>query len=317
MCKIVCRIIDVIKEFFTDKEKVVVRENADSRQGKSHSPHGRKRRSARRRQRHDFRQLHSSKPRYKVLEKGSVLFVDGANLLGAFDPSEAMHVLSSAAEGLKKMGYVCRVYLEHRSWVYYSHNQESDAAREAFESTCKALEVMIVGREADIAILQMLRSVTKSVALTNDRYSDYATVFPELVGTMRIRGFSVTEVNGEKLIAVDGLAKTIRVKKIRHVRSYKKNVSAGLCGHGNVLLEKGNLHGATRCFEKMLARHDADGCTGLSEVYSHQGDDNNADKFSKLGEKMTRRMREKKRRERRLAAESRRTGLMNIYAKCA
>ena len=318
MFKMISGVINVIKENFFGKQLKVENEKPDSKHVKVRASRGCTRHGfAMSKQHYNYKPQHNSKPRYNVLEKGCVVLVDGANLLGFFDPAEATHVLSSIAAGLKALGYVCRIYLEHRSWKYYGFSQESDAARVAFESMCKALGVTIVGREADFAILQTLMSVAKSVAITNDRYSDYAEAFPELVGTSRLRGFSVTEVEGEKLIAIDGLTKAIRVIRARHVRSYTKNVSAGLCGHGNVLLERGNLRGAAHCFEKMIARHDVDGCTGLFKAYMHKGDAKNADKVAALGERLSRRMREKLRRAQRLAAESRRSGHKHMYAECA
>lgn len=318
MHKIISAIIAFVKEVFAGKHQKAANGRIDSKYAKVSATHGHKRCSVARNRRHNNRKSkHDSKLRYNVLGKGSVIFVDGANLLGSFGPAEAAHVLSSVADGLEAMGYFCRIFLEHRSWKYYRCSQESESARASFESACKTLGVTIVGREADFVILQALMSVAKSVAITNDRYSDYAKAFPELVGTLRLRGFSVSEVEGEKLIAIDGLTKAIKVRRIHHVRSYTNNVSAGLCGHGNALLKKGNLRGAAHCFKKMISRHNVDGCAGLVEIYMHQGDDKNADKVAMLGEKLFCRMREKVRRSYRLAAESRRSGHKQVYTECA
>lgn len=271
-----------------------------------------------------------------------MFLVDGANLLGAFKPEEATSALASVAKGLKDKGYGCRIFLEHRSWKYHACNQGSVAAGEAFKSACEGLGVTIVGREADLAILQTLGAVSGSVALTNDRYSDYGKVFPELVGTSRLRGFSVAEIGKEKLLLIDGLAKAIKVEayaaeapsaKIAekgnealceqeaeapcHARSFTKDVGRGLCGYGSVLLEKGNVLGAIRCLEKVVARHDAEGCAELSNIYACRGDVKRAEKYARLGENLSRRRRGKDRRNRRIKAEIRRVGSCNIYAKCA
>lgn len=331
MNKILVAIVNVIKGIFGVKaEKVAKKVKPVAKRWKAQGQWNRKRKGYHGHKQHYGRKPwqqaghqyaqkphRNVKPNYEALEAGSILLVDGANLLGSFDASEATQVLVSVAEGLKERGYGCRVFLEHRSWKYHAVNQSGDAERAAFESACKALGVTIVGREADLPILQMLRSVANSVALTNDHYADYAKVFPEMVGSSRLRGFSVAEINGQKLISIDGLSEAIPVARMRHVRSYTKDVLPGLCGHGNVLLDKGNLSGATRCFEKMVARHDVDGYAGLSEVYMHQGDMKNARKFAMLGEKLSRRMREKARRSHRLAAEFRRAGLGYKYAECA
>ena len=282
------------------------------------------------------------KPAYETLPKGTVVLIDGANLLHEFEPAEAPKVMRSVVDGLKEQGYEARIYLEHRAWKFYSFNQGSEEAGEAFKTLCRNLDVTIVGREADLAILQVLKAVPKSVALTNDRYVDYAKTFPDLVGTPRLRGFSVTKIDNLELISIDGLSKAVKVaerveQKVRvleepvvqdsvveelvierpqHVRTFSNDVKGGFCGYGNVLLAKGNVQGAIRCFEKGVARHQSEGYARLAEIYHSQGDAKGAKKFARLGEKLQRRLRDQKLRKRRLWAERRRASY-NSYALCA
>ena len=288
---------------------------------------------------HAFKPL---KPAYETLPKGTVVLVDGANLLHEFEPVEATKVLRSVVDGLKEQGYDARIYLEHRAWKFYSFNQGSEEAGEAFKALCRELDVTIVGREADLAILQVLKTVPKSVGLTNDRYADYAKTFPDLVGTPRLRGFSVTKIDDLKLISVDGLAKAVKVserveQKVRvleepvvqdsvveelviershPVRIFSNDVKGGFCGYGNVLLAKGNVQGAIRCFEKGVARHQSEGYVGLAEICDRRDDAKTAAKFARLGEKLQHRLRDQELRKRRLWAERRRASSY-AYALCA
>ena len=281
------------------------------------------------------------KPSYETLPKGTVVLIDGANLLHEFKPAEAPKVLRSVVDGLKEQGYDARIYLEHRAWKFMCFHQGSEEAGEKFKALCRELDVTIVGREADLAILQVLKTVPKSVGLTNDRYSDYAKTFPDLVGTPRLRGFSVTKIDDLKLISVDGLSKAVKVEQTEQkvqepeesivqdpvvkesvverpqpVRTFSNDVKGGFCGYGNVLLAKGNVQGAIRCFKKGIARHQSEGYAGLAEICHSQGDAKGAIKFTQLGEKLQRRLRDQKLRKRRLWAERRRASSY-AYALCA
>ena len=287
---------------------------------------------------HEFKPL---KPSYETLPKGTVVLIDGANLLHKFEPAEAPKVLRSVVDGLKEQGYDARIYLEHRVWMFMCFHQGSEEASEKFKALCRELDVTIVGREADLAILQVLKTVPESVGLTNDRYSDYAKTFPDLVGTPRLRGFSVTKIDDLKLISVDGLSKAVKVEQTEQkvqepeesivqdpvveepvverpqpVRTFSNDVKGGFCGYGNVLLAKGNVQGAIRCFKKGIARHQSEGYAGLAEICHSQGDAKGAIKFTQLGEKLQRRLRDQKLRKRRLWAERRRASY-NPYALCA
>ena len=292
---------------------------------------------------HAFR---AAKPDYEPLTKGTAVLVDGANLLHKFEPTEATKVLRSLSDGLKAQGYESRIYLEHRAWKFVSCHQASAADGEQFKTLCRDLDVTIVGRESDIAILQALKAVPNSVAVTKDRFDDYAKAFPEFVGSSRVRGFSVTRIGSETLISIDGLVEAIKVVEpvlekspvvealptvesedeglevlgfepnTVRPRAFTMNVAPGLCGLGNVLLMKGNVKGAERCFEKMAARHRCEGYAGLAEVWSNRGNDKMAEKYVQLGEKQARRQRDQRLRNRRIVAEHRRVG-NNCYALCA
>ena len=281
------------------------------------------------------------KPSYETLPKGTVVLIDGANLLHEFEPAEAPKVLRSVVDGLQEQGYDARIYLEHRAWKFMCFHQGSEEAGEKFKALCRELNVTIVGREADLAILQVLKTVPESVGLTNDRYVDYAKTFPDLVGTPRLRGFSVTKIDDLKLISVDGLSKAVKVEQTEQkvqepeesivqdpvvkesvverpqpVRTFSNDVKGGFCGYGNVLLAKGNVQGAIRCFKKGIARHQSEGYAGLAEICHSQGDAKGAIKFTQLGEKLQRRLRDQKLRKRRLWAERRRASSY-AYALCA
>ena len=99
------------------------------------------------------------KPFYETLPKATIVLIEGANLLLEFEPAQAPKVLRSVVDGLKELGYDARIYLEHRAWKFMCFHQGSEEAGEKFKALCRELNVTIVGREADLAILQVLKTV--------------------------------------------------------------------------------------------------------------------------------------------------------------
>ena len=261
-----------------------------------------------------------AKPEYEPLAKGTVVLVDGANLLGEFEPAEAANVLRSLSVGLKEQGYEAQIYLEHRARTFLIWHQGTEEAGEAFKALCRELDVVPVDREADLAILQTLSAIPNSVAVTNDRYRDYAKAFPELVGTPRLRQFTVACIGGKKLISVDGLARAITVaapggvaetdgaavERTQEATALAEEAPSEDIGYGGVLLAQGQMRGAIRCFEKDAARKRPEGYAGLAEICVRRGDVKKAAKYVALGEKLRRRLRDQKLRCRRLKAEWRR-----------
>lgn len=261
----------------------------------------------------------TGKPDYQVISKDSTILVDGANILGAFEPEEAADVLKSLSDGLRNLGYESRIYLERRSMNYYSFNQENDASSRDFEAVCKDLDVTVVVWESDLVILQALKAVPNSTGITKDRLADYEKAFPELVGSKRLRSFSVSRIDGKTLIMIDGLTDAITVEKhavesveketpVESVapRMFTNNAKRGLYGFGNTLFENGNMPAATRCYNRVVAGRHPEGFEGLAEIYACSGDAKKAAKCEKLGEELRRRLREQKRRGLRRAAERRR-----------
>lgn len=110
--------------------------------------------------------------------------------------------------------------------------------------------------------------------------------------------------------------RSVVVERPQPVRTFSNDVKGGFCGYGNVLLAKGNVQGAIRCFEKGVACHQSEGYAGLAEICHSQGDVKTAAKFARLGEKLQRRLRDQELRKRRLWAERRRA-CCNRYALCA
>ena len=67
------------------------------------------------------------------------------------------------------------------------------------------------GGEADCAMLQMAEVFEDSVCLTQDRFLDYANVHPSIVGTRRVRPFSVAMLEGRIIVLVSGLVRAIAI----------------------------------------------------------------------------------------------------------
>ena len=60
-------------------------------------------------------------------------------------------------------------------------------------------------------MLQMAEVFEDSVCVTQDRFADYASVHPSIVGTRRVRPFSVAMLEGRIIVLLSGLVRAIAI----------------------------------------------------------------------------------------------------------
>lgn len=161
----------------------------------------------------------AKKPAKRLLPKGTPILIDSANVLGRVH-DVAMEVtpieaLRSLDEGLLRLGYEPIFFMEYRTygWAMKAYS----ASAEAFDAFCKE-KVGFVTSEADEVLLQTAFSMPDAVILTNDRFRDYAEAYPEIVGTKRMRGYSV--VGGAyPVVSIPGIKELIVLQTFDEVSS--------------------------------------------------------------------------------------------------
>ena len=156
---------------------------------------------------------------YKPIPQGTVFLWDVANLFGKVGPEDAAWRLGSIARSLETQGYRSLFFIERRSLTWAMHNQLSASDAAALDEFARRDNFSIVadggkGRrdEADCTILQVAEAIPNSVCVSCDHYGDYAKAHPGIVGTDRVRSFSVSKLDGKLMISVSGLKRAIVVE---------------------------------------------------------------------------------------------------------
>ena len=158
------------------------------------------------------------KPEFQPIPAGTMLLVDASNLLGVTGAEHAARILRGMSHALREQGYKPVLFIERRCLTWARCNQVSwDEEDELAEFAARA-DVVVVedggrkdGGEADCAMLQMAEVFEDSVCLTQDRFLDYANVHPSIVGTRRVRPFSVAMLEGRIIVLVSGLVRAIAI----------------------------------------------------------------------------------------------------------
>ena len=158
------------------------------------------------------------KPSFMPIAAGTMLLWDASNLLGATGGENAARTFGAIAGSMSEQGYKTMFFIEQRCLTWALHNQRSTDEADELDAFMRRGDVVIVGDggngtgEADCAILQMAEALPGAVCVTRDRYEDYARTYPDIVGTDRIRSFSVAKVGGKLMILVNGIAHAIVVE---------------------------------------------------------------------------------------------------------
>lgn len=159
----------------------------------------------------------AQKPKFKPISPRSTLLFDFANVLGQIEPKYAIDMLESIECDLTAAGYNVLFFIERRAMVWAMRNQESYEdeirLRDLFSRKERVTVVTGFGSKADLTILQIASFMPDSVCVSCDRFDDYAEAFPGIVGTNRVRAFSVTYTGGTSVLCVDGLTMPIAVRR--------------------------------------------------------------------------------------------------------
>lgn len=164
----------------------------------------------------------SSKPQFAPIPVGSTLLIDFSNLLGGFKTegnpaSWAIPLLESVETQLTTAGYGIHFFIEERTLTWVSTNQRDLDAKKHFQKLCsrKNSVTVVCGKktEADHPILQTADALPDSVCVSRDQFRDYANAYPNVVGTERIRTFTVMRVAGHTLLSIDGIKNAILVRR--------------------------------------------------------------------------------------------------------
>ena len=157
------------------------------------------------------------KPKFTPIPIGSLIVFDLANIFGHIPVALIPAFMEEARIGLKSAGYNAVFFLEKRAMYWAWSKAASPVIAANFANDCKSEDVTLVRGEADLPILQTLMVVDNAYAVSCDRFTDYRTAFPGIVGTARIRKFSVANLpGGSVLFSIDGIQQgvLIRVPKL-------------------------------------------------------------------------------------------------------
>ena len=153
---------------------------------------------------------HLAKAAYRPMPAGSTLLIDIANLLGAIGPADAARNLRIIVSGLEQRGFGVALFLERRAWGWGMHNQESEQQAAAWREFSHDPRPSLVDGESDLAMLQVAAVVGNAYVCTRDHLADYAETYPEIVKDRR-RSFSVTNLGGRTIFAIEGLVDAIAI----------------------------------------------------------------------------------------------------------
>ena len=149
-----------------------------------------------------------AKPVYKPIPYGSTLLIDCANLLSMIGPVDAARNLKFVGRELEQRGFSVAFFLERRAWGWCMYNQVSDKQGSAWREFSRDPRLSLVDGESDLAMLQVANAVPNAFIFTRDRLADYSGTYSEIVSDRR-RSFSVVNLGGRMLLAIDGLVDAV------------------------------------------------------------------------------------------------------------
>ena len=262
------------------------------------------------------------KPDFVPIAAGATFLWDAANLLGMAGVENAARTFDAISGSLSEQGYKTMFFIERRCLTWALHNQRSTDEAAELDAFSRRSDVVVVGDggngtgEADCAILQMAEALPGSICVTRDRYEDYAHTYPGIVGTNRIRSFSVAKIEGKTMVLVNGIAHAIVVPPAISQHADVTDAPAkaeiadgrhGLLAVAEECLRRGDEQAAVRIYEK-VAKRDPTAYRALAEMYrggtAVSADAKKAVRYERLARASEKRCRERSLRERRMRAES-------------
>lgn len=125
------------------------------------------------------------------IPKGSNILIDTANVLAVtyheLPELAAVDVLRSIERELARVGLTALFVMEHRAVTWHLHHTPANKVA-PLRQFCREKVVTVPG-EADEALLQMASHSINTFILSNDRFKNYAEVYPQVVGTSRVCSF--------------------------------------------------------------------------------------------------------------------------------
>lgn len=277
------------------------------------------------------------KPEHKPLDAGTVCLVDTANVLGFTGPEHAACILETIAAELVSQGYKSMFFLEHRTYVWARCNQCSNAEVAALDAFVKRDDFALITdngaannkSEADAPILQVAEAIGNSVVVSRDHYADYSRLHPDIVGSGRVRAFTVVKPGNQTIITIDGLTRAVVVdlaekfadecvEKVNAAEDIQPDVEEdravhhhGLTAIADGYLKKGDMRKAEQMYAK-AAKKDPEAYRALAEMYcggmGMNADPKKAARYERLARKLEKRRTECEKRYNRLRAQSAREG---------
>lgn len=287
------------------------------------------------------------KPDFVPIAAGTTFLWDAANLLGKAGVENAARTFSAISDSMSKQEYKTMFFIERRCLTWALHNQSSAEEAAELDAFSRQCNVVVVGNggsglgEADCAILQMAEALPGSICVTCDRYEDYAHAYPGIVGTNRIRSFSVAKMSDKTIVLVDGVAHALVVEDglkseaigpctppaemmaqtptaspvatpsvvapAQAVEAYAAKSCRGLFAVADKYVRRGDAQGAVRLYARVAKRNPA-AYYALAEMYREGravcSDSKKARHYERLARASEKRRRECSLRERRMRAEA-------------
>lgn len=157
----------------------------------------------------------SRKPAFAPCPKGTTFLIDLSNFLGAVAGRRGADWVDAIEKSLTESGYSVLFFVERRclAWARYQQATESDVDRLlALEKRFDRVTVIFGRGEADLAILQVADAVPGSVCISRDSFRDYEAAFPAIVGSDRVKSFTLANVAGKSVLSIDGVRDPISLE---------------------------------------------------------------------------------------------------------
>lgn len=156
----------------------------------------------------------TSKPQFKTIPAGAIFVFDLASVFGRLPYELIAEFVPTVRASLKAAGYSAVFFLEKKSQVWAWSKTPSPSAAKRFVADCNADDVTIVHRgEADLPVLQTVAAFDSAYAVSADWFADYREAFPQVVGTGRVRKFTIAKLpGGTVLFTIDGVKDGIVIK---------------------------------------------------------------------------------------------------------
>ncbi len=150
----------------------------------------------------------SRKPAFAPCPEGTLFLFDLSNFLGAVAGLRGADWVDAIEKSLTASGYSVLFFVERRclAWARYQQTTDLDGERIlALEKRTNRVTVISGRGEADLAILHVAAAVPGSVCISRDSFRDYKTAFPTIVGSDRVKSFTLANFAGKRVLSIDGV----------------------------------------------------------------------------------------------------------------